>query len=611
MLRCILVLIASQFFTFGLPSMVDGQLTGNEEEVRSGGATEDHPGGIPDQTLPELRGMIELFSADRRNIGRFYDAPMSLLANQKTRAYLEHWRDELETVDFDSLSRDQQIDHILFQNDLRYRLRSLQHQRLKEQQIEVFVPFAATIIALQENRRNIEPVDGKSIATVITELDQAVKKTREAIEEQLKSAPEGEPPFERVVANRASQMVSRLERSLSGWYRFYQGYDPLFTWWVEKPYSDLEKTLKEYRKFLRSKIVGITDDGDPPIIGDPVGREELLSMLQHEMIAYTPEQLIEIARREFEWCRQEMLRASRDLGFGEDWRAALDHVKELHVEPGKQPDLIKELADEAVQFLEDRDLVTIPDLCKETWRMEMLSAARQKTSPYFLGGETIMVAFPTHEMEHQDKRMSLRGNNRHFARATVHHELIPGHHLQGFMTSRHRTHRRAFATPFWMEGWALYWEMLLWDKDFAESAENRVGMLFWRTHRCARIIFSLSYHLGQMTAQEAIDFLVENVGHERNNATAEVRRSVSGSYGPLYQAAYMLGGLQLMALHEELVDGGKMSDREFHDQVLQNNSIPIDMVRAALTDIDLTRDHRSEWQFYGEVAAPNDTPSRD
>ncbi|HIK83406.1 MAG TPA: DUF885 family protein, partial [Planctomycetes bacterium] len=348
---------------------------------------------------------------------------------------------------------------------------------------------------------------------------------------------------------------------------------------------------------------------DPPIIGDPVGREELMSMLEHEMIAYSPEQLIEIARQEFDWCRKEMVRAAQDLGYGDDWRKALEHVKELHVEPGKQPDLIRELAHEAVEFLEQRDLVTIPDLCKETWRMEMLSAARQKTSPYFLGGETIMVAFPTHEMEHEDKRMSMRGNNRHFARATVHHELIPGHHLQGFMTSRHRTHRRGFGTPFWMEGWALYWEMLLWDKDFAESAENRVGMLFWRTHRCARIIFSLSYHLGRMSAEEAIDFLVENVGHERNNATAEVRRSVSGSYGPLYQAAYMLGGLQLMALHRELVDSGQMSDREFHDRVLKNNSIPIDMVRAALSDVELKRNHRPTWHFYGAVDEGKTVPA--
>ena len=134
-----------------------------------------------------------------------------------------------------------------------------------------------------------------------------------------------------------------------------------------------------------------------------------------------------------------------------------------------------------------------------------------------------------------------------------------------------------------------------------------MGMLFWRTHRCARIIFSLSYHLEKMTAEEAIDFLVENVGHERNNATAEVRRSVSGSYGPLYQAAYMLGGLQLMALHNELVDSGLMTDKEFHDQVLQHNSIPIEMVRAALTGMELARDYRPGWYFYGEVVVSEDS----
>jgi len=580
----------------------------NSQSQQKATDREDHPGGSIDGSLPRLRAMIELYSADRRNIGRFYDAPMSPVSSQQSSDYLKHWQQVLSDLDFDSLEHEQKIDHLLFQNDLRYRLRALQHQQKKEKQIEEFVPFASTIIELQENRRKVIPVVGKQIATVLTELENTVKQTRKSIELRLKEAEQDEVVFEKSVAQRANRMVDRLQRTLSGWYRFYAGYDPLFTWWVEKPYNDLDKTLKDYSKFIRSKVVGVKEDDDPPIIGDPVGREELMSMLEHEMIAYSPEQLIKIARSEFDWCRKEMLRAADDLGFGDDWRAALNHVKELHVDPGQQPHLIKELAIEAVEFLEQRDLVTIPDLCKETWRMEMLSAARQKTSPYFLGGETIMVAFPTHEMEHDDKRMSMRGNNRHFARATVHHELIPGHHLQGFMTSRHRTHRRAFGTPFWMEGWALYWEMLLWNKEFAESAENRVGMLFWRTHRCARIIFSLSYHLGKMTAEEAIDFLVENVGHERNNATAEVRRSVSGSYGPLYQAAYMLGGLQLMALHEELVDSGRMSDREFHDRVLKNNSIPIEMVRAALSGMELQRDHQPAWQFYGEVQVPQTAP---
>ncbi|MCL4866170.1 MAG: DUF885 family protein, partial [Gemmatimonadales bacterium] len=143
--------------------------------------------------------------------------------------------------------------------------------------------------------------------------------------------------------------------------------------------------------------------------------------------------------------------------------------------------------------------------------------------------------------------------NIHFSRATVHHELIPGHHLQGYMTARYNPHRRAFSTPFWTEGWALWWEMLLWDQGFPRGPEDRVGMLFWRMHRAARIIFSLKFHLGEWTPQQSIDFLVDRVGHERANATAEVRRSFLGTYSPLYQVAYMMGGLQFRALHEELV----------------------------------------------------------
>lgn len=60
--------------------------------------------------------------------------------------------------------------------------------------------------------------------------------------------------------------------------------------------------------------------------------------------------------------------------------------------------------------------------------------------------------------------------------------------------------------------------MLLCDLGFPQSPENRTGMLFWRMHRASRIIFSLSFHLEKMTAQECIDFLVERSGHELANA---------------------------------------------------------------------------------------------
>ena len=74
----------------------------------------------------------------------------------------------------------------------------------------------------------------------------------------------------------------------------------------------------------------------------------------------------------------------------------------------------------------------------------------------------------------------------------------------------------------------------------------------WWLHRAARIIFSMNYHLGNWTPQEAVDFLVERVGHERANAEAEVRGSAIDA--PLYQIAYMIGGLQFREIHCELVD---------------------------------------------------------
>jgi uncharacterized protein (DUF885 family) len=228
----------------------------------------------------------------------------------------------------------------------------------------------------------------------------------------------------------------------------------------------------------------------------------------------------------------------------------------------------------------------------------MMSPERQKFSPYFTGGEVISIAYPTDGMSQEAKLMTMRGNNYHYSRATVQHELIPGHHLQGYMSQRWNPQRRAFYTPFLVEGWALYWEMRLWDLEFPESPEDRIGMLFWRTHRCARIMFSLNFHLGNWSAEECVDFLVENVGHERRNATAEVRRSIQGGYGPLYQAAYMLGGLQLKALHADLVLSQGWSEKDFHDAVLKENSIPVEYLRAALKGTDLPKEFPVSWRFY-------------
>lgn len=79
-----------------------------------------------------------------------------------------------------------------------------------------------------------------------------------------------------------------------------------------------------------------------------------------------------------------------------------------------------------------------------------------------------------------------------------------------------------------------------------------------------------------------------------------MRRSFGGQYSPLYQAAYMLGGLQFRGLHQQLVQGGRMTNRDFHDRILKEGPIPVEMVRALLLNEAPAREFRSRWRFAGE-----------
>jgi uncharacterized protein (DUF885 family) len=343
-----------------------------------------------------------------------------------------------------------------------------------------------------------------------------------------------------------------------------------------------------------------TDDSG--IDGPARGRDGLIQDLAEEMIPYTPEQLIALGEREFAWTVAEMEKAAQQMGLGGNWSAAVERVKEMYVAPGRQPEYVRDLLYEAIDYLRGNDLITVPAVASESLRMVMLSPQRQLTAPFFLGGSQILVAYPTNTMELETRMQVLRGNNRFFSNAVAHHEMIPGHNLVGFMGSRFNGYRASLGgTPFLGEGWPLYWETILYDKGFHDSPEKKVGALFWRMHRAARIIFSLKFHMGQWSPQECIEFLVNEVGHERDNATAEVRRSFGGGYGPLYQAAYLLGGLQIRGMRREIVDGGMRTEKDFHDEIMRQGSMPVAFLRMAVSKMPLSRDMNVDWKFYGEL----------
>jgi len=544
-----------------------------------------------DRSQSDFKVVIHRYEQDRAALYRRYDVSLSPVRRERLQRFYADWQAQMTALDFGKLNHEGQIDYVLLRNRITFELEMLRQEEQSVAEMAKLVPFARTLEELQESRRDREGIDGRKAATLLNQTASEV----ESLTANMKSNPAARIPIKAVDAERAARHVDYLSRMLEGWNRYFSGYDPLFTWWVPQPYERLQVALESYSKQIRTTYVG--DAANGPVMGDPIGEEGLRAHLANEMIPYSAEELIAIAEAEFAWMETALVKASEEMGYGSDWKAAQEAVKNLAVDPGQKPAVVLEIEKQSIDFINEHDWITLPPMASEIWRMEMMSPERQRVAPFFLGGETIQISYPTNDMTHDEKLMSMRGNNPHFNRATVHHELIPGHHLQGFMSNRFNEHRGLFGTPFWTEGWALYWEMVLWDAGFPRGPEDEIGMLFWRMHRAARIIFSLSFHLGKMTPSEAVDFLVDRVGHERANAEAEVRRSFAGDYSPLYQVAYMMGGIQFRALYKELVDGGKMTAREFHDAVLKGGSMPVEMVRAQLANLPLTRDYESKWRF--------------
>ncbi|RJE18126.1 hypothetical protein PHISCL_09542 [Aspergillus sclerotialis] len=541
-----------------------------------------------------MRDRIERITEDLKELKEFHPIGLSSTRTRRLRHFINSELESLRDEPFDYYDQQGKVDYLLLKNYLERQFRELELENRKDAKVGRLIPFAETLVDLCESRAMVLPIDPKDVAQTLFESQKEIENLIKNIESNEK-----EVSIDKSGAFRAAMHIDSLREHLKEWAGFYKGYDPMFNWWVLDPYSEVDKGLKNASSIIREKLVGIQPDDEDAIVGEPIGRERLLAELQAEMIPYTPEEIISIGEKEFQWCVNEMSKVSRKMGYGDNWKQALEDVKNDYVEPGKQTQLVKRLALEAITFVEDHNLVTVPSIAKETWQMLMMSPARQKVNPFFLGGKSIIVSYPTDAMDHEAKIMSMRGNNLHFSRATVFHELIPGHRLQFYMNARYRPYRRLFDTPFWIEGWSLYWEMILWDDSrFKKTDQNRIGMLFWRLHRCARIIFSIKFHLGLMTPEDCIDLLVDKVGHERSTAEGEVRRSLTGDYSPLYQAGYMLGALQIYSLRKEMVDTGRVAEADFHDRFLKENRMPIELMRALIQDRELRRDYKPSWRFY-------------
>ena len=402
-----------------------------EERVNNDPPEQNHTNGHSAES-DRIKQFIQNMTVDLRDLENYYNITFSPKRIVRLGEFFTEQACGLFTgVDFDKLDQDGKVDWLLTKAYIVRQQQGLRTEWSRIKDLSPLLGWADGLISLCEQRQAARPVDWKDAAQVLSDAKKKIAVLQVDIQsDKLKEI------VTRFIAYRAVQAIQELQRHMEEWHGFYSSYDPMFDWWVKKEWESLPANMQELVVTIGVELIGIGSDQDDAIVGLPSGRESILDDLKSEIIPYTPEEIIKIGETEYDWCEKEMIKASRDLGYGTDWKAALEHVKNMYVEPGRQIHMVHELAEEAVQYVTANDMVNVPQVARETWRTFMMPPDKQKTNPFFLGGDSIIVSYPTSTMPHEDRLMIMRGNNRPFSRSTVFHELIPGHHLQFYYMDR-------------------------------------------------------------------------------------------------------------------------------------------------------------------------------
>lgn len=331
-------------------------------------------GALVTRNTSDLKEVVERFTADQASLNRRYDASDSPLQRKRMREHYNSWRARLKEMDFDKLNTEGKADYALLDNHLVYQLALMDRADKQRAEQLPLMPFADQLLALQDTRREMKQVDPNATARVLSQIAKQVDSVRALFEAPAgggRGAANGNgnagtdaaqtqpvrvpaPRVSRTVANRAADDVAQLRNTVTGWYRYYDGYDPMFSWWMKAPYGKLDSALNRYTRTLRERVVGLPaatnvaaagpgggggrggggggggggGNNDGPIIGDPIGEEGLKADLAHEMIPYSPQELIAVAEKEYAFSLSEAKKAAREMGLGDDWKAAMEKVKD-------------------------------------------------------------------------------------------------------------------------------------------------------------------------------------------------------------------------------------------------------------------------------------------
>jgi uncharacterized protein (DUF885 family) len=278
--------------------------------------------------------------------------------------------------------------------------------------------------------------------------------------------------------------------------------------------------------------------------------------------------------------------AARELDPDADLPSVIERLKADH--PATFEDALEGYKDamrRSRNYLIEHDIVTVPDdevidviATPEYLRSVMPFAAYFSPARFDADQRGIYVVTPAVD---NDPSAMLEHYYASISNTSI-HEAYPGHHLQLAVAAKHPSLTRMLTeAPEFVEGWGMYSEQMMREEGFDAGPAFRTAMYTDAVWRSCRIILDVRMHRGELTPDEATDFLVEHTSFETANARSEVRRY---TYTPGYQLSYLLGKVLILGMREDEKRrrGADFSLRAFHDTLLRNGSLPISFHRRIL-----------------------------
>jgi uncharacterized protein (DUF885 family) len=184
----------------------------------------------------------------------------------------------------------------------------------------------------------------------------------------------------------------------------------------------------------------------------------------------------------------------------------------------------------------------------------------------------------------------IKATPRYSMRTLAYHEGVPGHHFQLAIQQQQEDlpfFRRLIPAVAYAEGWALYAEMLAWEMGFQDDPYDNIGRLQGELFRAVRLVVDTGIHYKRWSREQAIEYMIDNTGMAESDVVAEIERYF---VMPAQALAYKVGMAKMLQLRDlarnEL--GEDFDIREFHNVVLTNGSVPLDiledLVRAYIAE---------------------------